>query len=75
MLHKITFWLLVIGGLNWLVFGILSYDIGSLLGGMGSIYARIIYIVVGLAAIYELVMHAKTCKMCGKTGMPMQQGE
>jgi len=56
MLSKITSAILIIGGLNWLVYGVLQTDIGAILGGMDGLLARIIYIIVGLAAIYELVM-------------------
>lgn len=64
----VTFILLVVGGLNWLLFGLLGWDIGTLLGGMDSMLAKIIYILVGLSAIYELVTHKSSCKMCGGSG-------
>lgn len=64
-LHMVTFILLVVGGLNWLLFGLLGWDVGALVGGMDSMLAKIIYILVGLSAIYELVTHKSTCKACG----------
>ncbi len=51
---KLAMWLLIIGGLNWLLVGIFSWDIGSIFGGMDAIISRIIYILVGLSAIYKL---------------------
>ncbi len=63
-MHKITFILLVIGGLNWLVFGIASWDIGQLFGGMDAMVSRVIYVVVGLAALYEIVTHKANCRAC-----------
>ena len=72
--HIIGFLLLVIGGLNWLVFGIWGYDIvGWLFGGMDSSISRAVYILVGLAAIVEVVTHKKNCKVC-EGGMGMKQG-
>ncbi len=65
MVHMVTFLLLVVGGVNWLLFGLLGWEIGSLVGGMDSMLAKIIYILVGLSAIYELVTHKKNCKECG----------
>lgn len=59
MLHKITFYLLVVGGLNWLVFGVAGWDIGQLFGGMDSIISRTVYVLVGLAAVYELFTHGR----------------
>ncbi|GIP40085.1 DUF378 domain-containing protein [Paenibacillus sp. J31TS4] len=49
--------LLVIGGLNWLLVGLFKWDlVGGLFGGMDSGFARTIYVIVGLAAIYALTM-------------------
>ena len=72
--HIVGFLLLVIGGLNWLVFGIWGYDIvGWLFGGMDSSISRAVYILVGLAAIVEVITHKKNCKVC-EGGMGMKQG-
>jgi hypothetical protein len=60
----ITFALLVIGGLNWLLVGLAGWDVGALFGGMSAIVSRIIYILVGLAAIYEVATHKSSCKQC-----------
>lgn len=65
MVHMVTFLLLIVGGLNWLLFGLFGWEIGSFVGGMDSMVAKIIYILVGLSAIYELVTHKKNCKECG----------
>mgnify|MGYP001581842942 CR=1 FL=1 len=69
-IHMVTFTLLVVGGLNWLLQGVLGWEIGSLLGGMSSAVSRIIYVLVGLSAIYELVMHKKNCRLCGSSSSP-----
>lgn len=60
----ITFILLVIGGLNWLLVGIWGWDIGQWFGGMDATVSRVIYVLVGLSAIAELFMHKSCCKMC-----------
>lgn len=66
--HTITFILLIIGGLNWLLVGIMGQDIGQMfLGGQGATISRVIYILVGLAAIYEVASHKKMCKNCNPT--------
>ncbi len=62
--HLVTFLLLVIGGLNWLLLGIFNWEIGQLFGGMEATVSKIIYILVGLSALYELAMHKKCCHMC-----------
>ncbi len=63
-MHKLTFILLVVGGLNWLLVGVLGWDISRFLGGMDSMVARAIYILVGLSAVYEIVTHKGNCKAC-----------
>jgi uncharacterized protein len=64
MIHKVAFIVLVIGGLNWLVFALSGWEVGQLVGGMDAIGAKVIYIVVGLAAVYELLTHGKNCAQC-----------
>jgi uncharacterized protein len=61
-LHIVTFILLVVGGLNWLLVG-LGYNLVEIIVGAGSM-ANLIYILVGISAIIEVVTHKKTCKMC-----------
>lgn len=63
-LHIISFILLVIGGLNWLLVGLFGWDIGQLFGGMTAVVSRVIYILVGLAAILEILGHKKNCAAC-----------
>ena len=59
-LHKVTFILLIIGGLNWglEVFG---YGVGMFLP-MGI--ANAIYILVAISAIIEIFSHKSMCKEC-----------
>lgn len=63
-MHMISFILLIIGGLNWLLVGVAGWDVGQLFGGMEAIVSRVVYILVGLAAIYEVVTHRSNCKEC-----------
>ena len=63
-LHKIAFTLLLIGGLNWLLWGLFGWEIGSLLGGMDGLLAKVVYVLVGLSAVYEVATHAGRCKGC-----------
>ena len=60
----LTFILLAIGGLNWLLFGLLQTDIGGWLGGMEMPISRVIYVLVGLSALYEIATHKQNCKAC-----------
>lgn len=69
-LHMVTFILLLVGGLNWLLVGLVGWDIGAFLGGMDALVSRIIYILVGLSAVVILLTHKKDCMMCSQTGTP-----
>ncbi len=61
-LHKIAFILLIVGGLNWLLVGLVSgWDLGVYITGT---IARIVYILVGLSALYEVFTHKRNCKAC-----------
>jgi len=68
-LHVVAFILLVVGGLNWLAFALLGKEIGSILGGMDSMAAKVVYILVGLSAIFELVTHKGNCRKCGSSNV------
>ena len=50
-IHIISFILLIIGGLNWLLVGLGGWDVVAMIFGTMSTVSRIIYILVGLAAI------------------------
>jgi len=60
-LHKLAFLLLVIGGLQWGLSGAFGVDV---IGRLGEAVAKVVYILVGLSAIYELSIHGKTCRFC-----------
>lgn len=63
-LHIVTFILLIIGGLNWLVLGLFGWEIGVLFGGQMELVSRVIYVLVGLAAVYEIFTHKTNCRAC-----------
>lgn len=47
--------LIVIGGLNWLLWGIFGFNLVAAVFGAFSIISRIIYILVGVAALYVVI--------------------
>lgn len=47
--------LVIIGGLNWGLVGAFDYNLVDNIFGMGSALARVVYVLVGLAAVYLLV--------------------
>jgi len=67
--HAIAFILVIIGGINWLLVGLGMWFGGNwnivnlILGSWGWLEA-LIYVLVGLSAIYLIATHKKTCKNC-----------
>jgi len=52
-MDKIALILAIIGGLNWGLIGLFRYDlVAALLGGQTGILSRIVYTLVGIAAIW-----------------------
>ena len=45
--------LLVIGGLNWGLVGFAGFDLVASIFGSGAMISRIVYVLVGLSAIYQ----------------------
>lgn len=71
-LHMVAFGLLVVGGLNWLL-AAFNYNLVEMIFGT-SVISMLIYILIGLSAVYEVVTHKKTCKLCASGGMSQGNG-
>jgi len=67
----VTFVLLVVGGLNWLLLGLFGWEIGILFGGQMALVSRVIYVLVGLSALVEIFTHGKNCKHCAPASAQM----
>lgn len=66
-LHIIAYILLLIGGLSWMTHGLFYWDLGSIFGD--SIVTRGLYVLIGLAAIYEIITHKQACKHCEESAL------
>ena len=64
-LHKVSFILLIIGGLNYLL-EVMGSGINDFVPDGVS---QVIYILIGLAAVNEIVAHKALCKQCAKGGV------
>jgi uncharacterized membrane protein YuzA (DUF378 family) len=51
--------LLIVGGLNWAMVGLFDIDVVATLFGAGSPASRVVYVLVGLAALYSIYTAAK----------------
>jgi hypothetical protein len=54
-LNLITLIIVIIGGLNWGLVGLADVDlVATLFGGRNSILSTIVYLIVGLSALYQI---------------------
>lgn len=58
-LDTVAFILVIVGGLNWLLLALTGWEVGQLFGGMDAMISQVVYILVGLSAIYLAVMRMK----------------
>jgi len=58
----ITLILVIVGGLNWGLVGLFNFDLVGFLFGAMSAISKIVYVLVGISAIYILVMLPKLAK-------------
>ncbi|HQU09195.1 MAG TPA: DUF378 domain-containing protein [Opitutales bacterium] len=64
ILHIVSTILVVIGALNWGLIGALDKNVVGMIFGDMTAITRVIYILVGLAGIYEALVHLGICKHC-----------
>jgi uncharacterized protein len=55
VLNLVTLILVIIGGVNWGLVGLVSFDFVAMLFGAGSILSRLVYILVGVSAVWQLI--------------------
>ena len=67
-LHMVAYILLFVGGLNWGLIGLFNYNlVMALLGGWPAV-EMLVYVLVGLSAVYIAVTHKSDCKVCSMKG-------
>lgn len=58
-LNILTLVLLIVGGLNWSLVGLFGFDLVAAIFGDMSTLSRIVYVLVGLSALWQIVPLAK----------------
>lgn len=74
-LHKAAWVLVLVGAVNWGLVGALKFNlVNSLLGAWPSV-ERVVYVLVGAAAIMMLAAGkcCMKCEACGAGGAPMEK--
>ncbi len=62
----VAFGLLVVGGLNWGLVGVMNFNLVEMIFGMGTVLTQAVYVLVGVSAVLVAATHMKDCKVCGK---------
>ena len=69
-LHMVAWILLIVGGINWGLIGLGGFMganwnvVGMVFGSMPTL-EWLVYVLVGVAGVYEIVSHKGRCKECG----------
>ena len=73
-LHTVTFILVVVGAVNWGLVGLgnlLSnggWNVVDMILGSWPVVENLVYVLVGLSAVYEVAKHKWYCKECTSGG-------
>lgn len=75
-MHKTAYALVIVGAVNWGLVGLFGFNLVSTIFGTWPMIERLVYILVGLSAIYEATIHMSYCNCCsmemGGMEMPMK---
>ena len=64
MVHMVAFLLVIVGAVNWGLVGLLNLNLVELLFG-ASVITKVVYVLVGVSAVYIMATHKADCKVCG----------
>lgn len=56
LIDKIVLIILIIGGINWGLIGIINLNLVQVIFAFAPVLAKVIYIVVGVCALYSIKM-------------------
>ncbi len=56
-LDIIALTLLIVGGINWGLVGVFGLDAVAALFGVGTVVSKVVYAVIGVAAVYSLYLY------------------
>lgn len=62
----VTFTLLIVGGLNWGLWALFNFNLVNAVLGSWPTVEKLVYILVGVSAVYIAATHMSDCKVCGK---------
>lgn len=59
-LNLVTFVLVVIGAINWLLYGVMGVNLVTGIFGDVGVMLKLVYFLIGLSGIHMLIKHHKT---------------
>lgn len=65
-LHMVSVLLVVVGALNWGLVGLFNFNLVMYVLGSWPMVEKVVYVLVGLSAVYLLLTHKGDCKICSK---------
>lgn len=65
-LHVVAVVLVLVGGLNWGLVGLFHWNLVMYLFGSWPTLETVVYVLVGLSALYVAFTHKGDCKVCSK---------
>ena len=67
-LHFATYLLVIVGALNWGLVGLFGFNLVETVLGSWPMAVKLVYVLVGVSAAYDVATHMKYCKYCGGKG-------
>lgn len=72
-IHTIAWILIIVGALNWGLVGLGGFlggnwNVVNLILGSWPVVEWLVYVLVGVAGVYEIATHKKNCKECSTGG-------
>lgn len=58
-LDMLSLLLVIVGGLNWGLVGLLNFDLVATIFGAGSVLSRVVYVLVGVSALWQALALAR----------------
>lgn len=62
-LNLITLLLVIVGGVNWGLVGSFDFDLVAAIFGDASVLSRVVYVLVGLSALWQIMPFAKAIRV------------
>ena len=68
-IHMVSWILIIVGALNWGLVGLgglmgSDWNLVNMLVGAWPMVESLVYLLVGLSAVYEVATHKSNCRMC-----------